>query len=481
MTGGGAAAPGAGPTAAAGAATTGIRPGALAAVLIPPFMAMLDVSIVNIAAPSIESQLHTTFAMVQLVVGGYIVAFAMGLVTGGRLGDMFGRRQVFAAGIVCFGITSLACAAAPSAQVLVVARILQGLSAALMLPQVLALIQVTFPREQQARLFGYYGATVASGGILGQLLGGFLVRLDPAGLGWRTIFVVNVPMCVVALAYALRAVRPTPGSGAAVRFDPVGVLLLSAALALLLTPMVFGAEYGWPAWVWPAFTAAVLMFALLGWWERRLPDAGNAALLPPRLFRLPGFRIGLPTAVAFYCGNSGLLFILAFYLQDGIGLSPFAASLALLAAAVPAAVASLAAQRVVARFGVTAIRVATVVMILGLVAVRVGVGGGSATEQVLRLLPGFVLTGAGQGLVLPSLIGLVLRRVHSSDAGAASGALMTAVQVAVALGVAGVGAFFRWELGGHGYDVAFGASVVLLVALAVASLVLLTRLTAKVD
>jgi MFS family permease len=465
----------------AGDTTTRLRPAALAGVLIPPFMAMLDVFIVNIAAPSIERQLNTTFAVVQLVVGGYVVAFAMGLVTGGRLGDMFGRRRVFAAGIVCFGITSIGCAAAPTADVLISFRVLQGLSAALMLPQVLALIQVNFPAAQHNRLFGYYGATLSLGGIVGQLLGGLLVRLDLAGLGWRTIFAVNVPLCAVALFYALRTIQPTPRSDTRVRFDPLGVLFLSAAVALLLCPMVFGAENGWPAWVWPMLAGAVVLFAVFAWWENRLPDAGNAALLPLRLFRLAGFRNGLPTAMAFYFINSGLYFVLAFYLQDGIGLTPLQASLVFLALAVPTVVASLAAQSVFARFGARALSVAALVMILGLAAIRLGLGGDGATEQVVRLLPGLVLTGAGQGLVLPCLMGLVLRRVRSSDAGVASGGLMTAAQTAVALGVAAVGALFHWQLGGNGYETAFGTSIVLLGVLGVASLILLRRLTARAE
>jgi MFS family permease len=456
------------------------RRGALAALLMAPFMAMLDLFIVNIAAPSMQRQLHTTFAAIQLVIGGYIVAFAMGLVTSGRLGDMLGRRRVFATGVVCFALTSAACSAAPTTSVLIGMRVLQGFSASLMLPQVLALIQISFPRDQHKRLLGYYGATLSCGGVCGQLVGGLLVHVDPGGLGWRTIFLVNIPLCAVALACALRALPRRDGSGS-VRLDPLGVLLLSAAVAGLVCPLVLGAQDGWPSWAWATIAGSVLLFGVFAWWEVRMPDAGNAALLPMRLFRLRGFTVGLPTAVTYYCNNSGLYFVLAYFLQDGLHLAPYQASLAFLALAVPSGAASLAAQPLVSRFGVSVIRGGAVVVVAGLLLLPPAAAGGSTSSAVLRLLPGLIVIGIGQGMVLPSLLGLVLERVSPPDAGAAAGGIMTAGQVAVALGVAAVGAFFAFELGGrHGgaaYGSAFSASAYLLAGLGAVSVILLTLLT----
>ncbi|MGH3402612.1 MAG: MFS transporter [Streptosporangiaceae bacterium] len=456
------------------------RRGALAALLMAPFMAMLDLFIVNIAAPSVQRQLHATFAAIQLVIGGYIVAFAMGLVTSGRLGDMLGRRRVFATGVVCFALTSAACSAAPTTGVLIAMRVLQGLSASLMLPQVLALIQISFPRSQHKRLLGYYGATLSCGGVCGQLAGGLLVRVDLVGLGWRTIFLVNIPLCVVALACALRAL-PRRDSAGSVRFDPLGVLLLSAAVAGLVCPLVLGSQDGWPSWAWAMIAGSGLLFGAFAWWEVRMPDAGSAALLPMRLFRLRGFAVGLPTAITYYCNNSGVYFVLVFFLQDGLHLLPYQASLVFLAMAVPAGMASLAAQPLVSRFGVGVIRSGAVVVVIGLLLMPLAATGGSASSAVLRLLPGLILAGAGQGIVLPCLLGLVLERVSPPDAGAAAGGIMTAGQVAVALGVAAVGAFFGDELGGqHGnaaYGSAFSASACLLAGLGAVSVILLILLT----
>jgi MFS family permease len=455
------------------------RRGALAALLMAPFMAMLDLFIVNIAAPSMQRQLHTTFAAIQLVIGGYIVAFAMGLVTSGRLGDMLGRRRVFTTGVVCFALTSAACSAAPTTGVLIGMRVLQGFSASLMLPQVLALIQISFPRDQHRRLLGYYGATMTCGGVTGQLVGGLLVHVDVGGLGWRTIFLVNIPLCAVALVCSLRALPRRDGSGR-VRFDPLGVLLLSAAVACLVGPLVLGAQDGWPAWAWAMIGGSALLFAVFTWWEIRMPDAGNAALLPMRLFRLRGFAVGLPTAVTYYCNNSGVYFVLVFFLQDGLHLLPYQASLVFLAMALPAGVASLAAQPLAARFGVGVVRVGAIVVVIGLLLMPLAATGGSASSAVLRLLPGLILAGTGQGLVLPCLLGLVLERVSPPDAGAAAGGIMTAGQVAVALGVAAVGAFFASELGGRHSDAAYGsafsASAYLLAGLGTVSVILLTLL-----
>jgi MFS family permease len=212
-----------------------------------------------------------------------------------------------------------------------------------------------------------------------------------------------------------------------------------------------------------------------------MPDAGNAALLPMRLFRLRGFAVGLPTAITYYCNNSGVYFVLVFFLQDGLHLQPYQASLVFLAMALPTGVASLAAQPLAARFGVSVVRAGAVVVIIGLLLMPLATAGGSASSAVLRLLPGLVLTGIGQGLVLPCLLGLVLERVSPPDAGAAAGGIMTAGQVAVALGVAAVGAFFASELGGRhssaAYGSAFSASAYLLAGLGAVSVILLVLLT----
>ncbi|MEV5880553.1 MFS transporter [Streptomyces sp. NPDC052101] len=453
---------------------------ALGTILLGPYLAMLDLFIVNIAAPSIQTQLHASFASVQLVISGYTVAFAMLLVTGGRLGDMAGRRRMFVIGIACFALTSTACALAPSVGVLIAMRVLQGLSAALMLPQVLALIQVLYPPAEQRRILGFYGAAMSCGSISGQVLGGLLIHVDVADLQWRAIFVVNLPFALVALAGAVLlpsgAGAGASPPGAPVRFDPVGTLLLSGAVPLLLCPLVFGAQYDWPMWVWPTLACSALMFALFFRWESGLSGDGSGALLPMRLFRLPGFAGGLPTVIAFYCGQTGFYLVLAFYLQDGIHLSPLTAGLDFLPLGVVFATASLLSRALVDRFGHRVLLCAIATIVAGLLLMLLGLGHGSHADQALRMQPGLLLCGLGQGLVLPSLLGISLRGVPADQVGAASGAVLMTSQVAGALGVAGVGAVFHSALGTGAYESAFKAGVIALVVIEVAGFLLLARL-----
>ncbi|MFC9930704.1 MFS transporter [Streptomyces sp. NPDC127190] len=453
---------------------------ALLVLLVAPFMAMLDTFIVNIAAPSIEKQLHATFAEVQLVISGYIVAFAVGLITGGRLGDLWGRGRMFLYGMAGFGATSVLCAVAGSAGQLIAARLLQGLSAALMLPQVLSLIQVLFPPAEHSRVLGLYGATLSCGSVTGQVLGGVLITSDVAGLGWRLIFLVNIPFCLAAVLIGARALPGREESGRRPGFDPVGVLLISLAVPLLLCPLVFGAQYGWPLWVGPVLAAALAVFALFLRWEARFPADSGSALLPLRLFRLPGFANGVPTALAFYTGNSGFYLVLAFHLQNGLRLSPPAAGLAFVPLGTAFALASLAARRLVPRFGRRALLGGTVVILLGLVYLPVGAAmGGGTLVRALWLEPGLVLCGMGQGLVLPSLLSLALRGVDTADVGAASGGILMTSQFAGALGVAAVGAAYSSALGDHSYVPAFRAGVLALVLIGLLSLVLLARLESR--
>ncbi|QLI99907.1 MFS transporter [Streptomyces sp. NEAU-sy36] len=443
---------------------------ALGMLLLATFMGMLDVFIVNVAAPSIQSSLGASFGQIQFVVAGYVLAYAVGLVTGGRIGDALGRRRVFLIGLIAFGATSLLCAVAPSAAALIAFRVVQGLAAALMLPQVLAILQVVFPAEERAKALGLYGATIGLGSIAGQIVGGALIKLDLAGWDWRSVFLVNVPVTVIAALGAAASVREVRGSSRA-RIDYLGVLLLAAALLLLLWPLVVGADNGWPAWGWGALAGAVVCFALFMLWERRIArvsDAGHA-LLPPRLFGHPGFAKGLPTALVFYSGNAGLFLILSYFLQDGLKLSPLASGVVFLPLGAAFALASLQGKKLVARWGSAVLVLAAVVMAAGLVLVRLPVGSGSAAHQAALVTPGLLLCGLGQGLIAPSLIGLVLGGVAQEDAGAASGGLLTATQIANALGYTVVGGIFNALRGDGTYGSAFQDTLWLLCALALAA------------
>lgn len=447
--------------ASAHAPTSPRRWAGLWALLLGTFVGILDLLIVTVAVPSIQSDLDASLGDVEWVIAGYTLAYAVVLVTSGRLGDGFGGRRMFCVGTALFGLTSAGCAFAPTIEVLIGVRVAQGLSAALMLPQVLSLIQVMFPAAERRRAIGLYSAVIGFAALAGPLLGGVLIHADVAGLGWRTIFAVNVPLCVLTVL-GTRLLVPEHHGAERIRLDLPGALLLGCALVALLLPLTSTA--GAP---WLALACSPVLFAAFVGWEHRLTRRGGAALLPLRLFRQPGFAKGLPTALFFYGGNGALLFVLSYYLQHGPRLDAFATGLVFAPTALMSACGSLAAGRLTGRFGHRVTLTGAALMILGAALTGAAAFGG----QVLPLLPGLVVYGAGGGLVAPAIVGLALAGVRHDDAGAAAGGLLSTAQAANALGVAGFGALFAALTSGYGAASAFGGALltdaVLFVALGI--------------
>ncbi|MBV6701907.1 MFS transporter [Kitasatospora aureofaciens] len=428
----------------------------LAVLLTASFMGILDVLIVNVAAPSIQRDLGADFADIQLVISGYVLAYAAALATGGRLGDAYGQKPLFLAGLLAFTALSAGCAAAPTVGVLIVLRIGQGLAASLMLPQVLSLIQVIVPARERGRALALYAATLGLGAVVGQLVGGALIRADLFGLGWRSVFLVNVPVglfaaaCVPALVPAARRARPTRQ-----RFDLPGPLLTATAMALLVYPLVQGSDDGWPPWVWPAFAGSALSLAALWQVERRREASGRVTLMPPSLFRDRGFRIGLGAALAFYSGNYGLFLLLAYVFQEGLRLSPFASGVGFLPLGVGFAAASLSGRHLVSRYGPMVLLAGAGVVAAGyllLVLTLLPGPAGSGRAEALAMAPALLVGGAGQGLVSAPLLGAILATVRPGQAGAGSGIVLTVNQLASSLGVAVVGAVFVALLGADPQD-----------------------------
>ena len=264
----------------------------LPVILIAMFMAGFDIWAVNVAAPSLQRDLHVSDAALQLIVGGYAFMYASGMVTGGRLGDLFGYKRLFLIGVVTFALASLACGLAPSAGVLVAFRLVQGLTGAVMVPQVVALITAAFPARERSRALGWYGATMGLGFVSGQILGGGLIQANIFGLGWRAIFLVNVPVGVIAVIVASIVVPPARGQRRP-RLDPLGAIGVSGAVALALVPLTLGRDEGWPAWTWVSLAAALPVLAATLAWERRLTRIGGEPLLDLTLFRDRAFSAGL--------------------------------------------------------------------------------------------------------------------------------------------------------------------------------------------
>jgi EmrB/QacA subfamily drug resistance transporter len=418
----------------------------LPVVLLAMFMAGFDIWVVNVAAPSLQRDLHVSDAALQLIVGGYAFMYASGMVTGGRLGDLVGYRRMFMIGVASFAVASLLCGLAQSPVELVGARLLQGLTGAAMVPQVLALITATFPAPERSRALAWFGVTMGLAFVSGQILGGLLLQADVFGLGWRAIFLVNVPVGAAALIAAALVVPRARGHRRP-RLDPLGAVGVSASVALALVPLTLGHDEGWPAWTWVSLAACVPVFALTLAWERRLTRRGGEPLLDLPLFRDRAFAAGTAVnfALVFFFGS--FMFVLTLLLQAGLGQSPLRAGLEAGPLALAFTTMSILGPRLAARLGPWSITLGAGLDVLGTIAlVLTGVRyGGHLTGW--DLAPATAIIGLGQGMALPSLIGAALSHVPPERAGAAAGILTTAQQFGVASGVAVIGAVFYTRLG----------------------------------
>ncbi|MFF4901633.1 MFS transporter [Streptomyces sp. NPDC001068] len=418
-----------------------LRGPGLFTVLLAAALPLVDFFIVNVALPTIGTDLHASEALLELVVAGYGVAYAVLLVLGGRLGDLFGRRRLFLAGMAAFGLTSLACGLAPGAWSLVAARVAQGAAAAAMLPQVLATIQATTRGGRRARAMSLYGATAGLSMVAGQILGGVLVAADIAGTGWRSVFLVNVPVVIVGLVLGARFVPETRSQ----RPEPVdgpGTVLLALSLLTLLAPLTEGRAAGWPLWTWLSLAAFPGVAAAFYAVERRADRAGRTPLVPPSLFALASLRRGLVLMVPFSIGFSGFMFVIAVALQSGERMGPVPAGLALAPMAVVFLFVSLAGPRLIARYGSRVVSAGSVIQGIGIVLIVLAARRDWPHLDFTALLPGVAVAGAGQALQLPNVLRLVMSEVPAERAGVGSGVMVTTQQSALALGVATLGTLF---------------------------------------
>jgi EmrB/QacA subfamily drug resistance transporter len=419
---------------------------ALPVLFTASFMAILDVFIVYVTAPSLQHDLGASPAAVQWVMDAYVLAYAAALITGGRVGDIIGRRRTLQIGVTAFALSSALCGAAPTPGTLIAARVVQGLSAALMWPQVLSIVQVEFAPHERRRCFAILGGVQGAASICGQIVGGGLIGLDVLGLGWRTVFLINVP---IGLAAALAAARFVPESRAtdARRLDLVGVALGSLAVLLVVAPVVEGREAGWPWWVPAALVAAAIVAMAWIAHERRLTARGGTPLVDLSLFALPDVRIGVALAFAFFTAVPCVFLILALYLQDGLGLSALASGVAYMPLALSFVGISLINPRLYARAGERLLAIGAAITALGTVAIIAAVAAGHPSHVTPALIAAFVLFGIGPGIVMPGMMTAVLRTVPERAAGSASGVLTTAQQIGAALGIAIGGVLFFGALG----------------------------------
>lgn len=404
-------------------------------------MVVVDTFIVNVALPSIQEGLHADFAQLQLVVAAYVLGYAMLLVTGGRLGDLFGRRAMFLFGVAGFVAASAWCGFSGSAEMLIAARIAQGVSAAAMVPQVLTIIQVMFPAEEKGKAIGIYGGVLGLGGIAGQIAGGLLLKADWWGLGWRLVFLVNLPIGIIAFVSAVLLLQESRASERK-RMDLVGVVLLTIGLGLFVYPLVIGREEGWPLWTFISLAVALPVIVGFVHYENGLLRRGASPLLPMALFQDRSFRIGMIIALAFYSGNAALYLILSIFMQMGRGAEPLQSAYAFIPIGIGYFSASLLGPLLKKRWGNSVLLVGAMLMAVGYLLV-IAVIGGLTGLGIDELFVPLLIAGLGQGAVASPLIHTVLAGVQGPHAGAASGVLSTFMQVAQAIGIAVIGTLYQ--------------------------------------
>jgi MFS family permease len=415
---------------------------ALASVAAAQFIAVADAFIVNVAIPSIRADLHAGAAEIEAVIAVYQIAYAALLITGGRLGDILGRKPVFIIGVLGFTLASLWCGLAGSALMLIIARAVQGAAAAIMVPQVLASIHTLFPDEARTRAFAIFGVAIGLGAAVGFMAGGWLVTLNLAGLGWRSIFFVNVPIGIdIALAAAW--LMPNLPRVIGTRLDLNGAVVLFLGLLGLLLPMMFGRELGWPWWVWLAMAAGMSLLAGFMRLQRSVERRGGTPLIDLGLLADRVFLAGMGATFCFFAGNLSFYFVLTLYMQNGLGLSPFDAALTVMPMALAFVVGSrLSGGRLIE---------GCVVQGIGLAGTALLVGTSAHPVMTLLMLP-LAVFGYGQGMVLAPLFSAVLTQVRHAHAGTGAGMLATTQQVANGTGVVLAGVVYfavpgdRWAL-----------------------------------
>jgi len=415
------------------------RRGLLAVLLAAPFMAQADATIANVATPSIHSGLGASGAALELVIGGYLIAFAVLLITGARLGQTHGYRRVFVAGISGFGLASLACGLAPDPGVLVAARVLQGAGAALMFPQALTGIQLNFEGEERVRAIGWYALALSVGAVAGQILGGALVSADLAGSGWRAIFLINVPIAALTVPVALRLL-PGDEPQRSRSIDAAGVAGLSLATLLAVVPLVLGREEGWPAWSWLCLAASVPAFGLFFALERRVAAAGSATLVNVEVISRAAVAWALAALLIATGTYYALLFTLAQYLQNGLGKSALVSGLTL----VPWVAAFGVAGQLVRRLPERRLRLAPAAGCLLLAAGYGAIGAVLFTGEHPESLLVFLLAagGLGLGINFSAILAHLTSTVPPRYAPDISGVSSTTAALGGAIGVAAFGTLY---------------------------------------
>lgn len=413
-------------------------------LLLAGFVTIFDLFVVNIAVPSIQTEFDASFSQIGLIVAGYEAAFGILLITGGRLGDIFGRRRLFIWGMAGFTIASVFCALAPNANLLIGARVLQGFAAALLFPQVYASIRVNFNGNDSQRAFGLLGMTLGLAAIAAQVLGGWIVYGNFFDLGWRSLFLINIPIGVIAIVSA----RFIPESKAETRpdLDLLGVILISTGLLLLLIPLIEGAGKGWPHWTLVSLGAAIVILLLFYYHQERRRQTDNIPLVDMQLLTQKRFALGSLLVLLIYSTSSSFFLSFALLVQTGFDINPFTAGSIFAPCSVGFVLASLIMPKLIAKISERVIIVGAFIYAIstGLLVLQVYIAGVSLVP--IHLIPILFIVGFGQGAIMTPLLNLVLGFVKQHQAGMASGMISTIQQFGAAIGVAVIGILFNQTL-----------------------------------
>lgn len=415
---------------------------ALTILLFGTFMDILDTMVINIAIPSIQSGLHASSSAVEWTANAYILGMALFVITGGRLGDIFGRKKMFMLGIAGFTIASAFSGLSTTMNVLIFSRAIQGIMAAMMIPQVLSYIQILFAPKERAGALGVYSGINGFGTVAGSIVGAFLIKINLFGLGWRTIFLINVPIGIfifIAAAIVLsesKSINP-------LRVDIPGTLMVMASLIMLLYPLIQGNSLGWPVWTYFSMIAAVIVGILFVFYEKHRTKLNKSPLIALNLFRFKSFTGGVSIYTIFMIAMSGYFLVFTFYLQMGLNFTPLHAALTAFPFSLMVPVGAVfSVMKLVPKLGRNVVVLGLILCAIGITGVESVLPEAGASLNNWQLLPVLLIAGAGMGMLASSLTDFSLSQVPQQDAGSASGVLNMMQQVGSSIGIAILGTIF---------------------------------------
>ena len=436
----------------------------LGIVLAAEIMDLLDSTIVNVAGPSLKEKLGASPSALQWVIGGYTLTLGAGLIFGGRLADRYSRRNVFLLGLASFTITSLLCAIAPNIEALIAFRLIQGFAGALVLPHIIGFIRDVFPPEELGKAFAIFGPVFGLGGILGPIVGGFIIDGDIASTGWRAVFLVNIPIGIINLALAWKYL-PKKESDHSIKIDLLGSFIIIVSSGLLLLPLIQGQEAGWPAWTFVSLAISFLGFAIFTLQQRWVISRNRTPLVDPDIFKARTYNLGLAGIFTFFAGFTGVYLIITLFLQIGEGYSARGAGIANVAIALGTAIGGALSGAVLAeKFGTRVLQFGAAAQIIGAVLLFSALPD-MQSFNFWHIAPGMLVSGFGTGLVVAALFDAILLAIKDELVGSASGVLSAVQSIGSSVGVAIFGTLFFNKVTSGAIDAGFRHALVLQIGL----------------